>query len=92
MSGASPSIGIIFQRAINVPKARGHQDAKDEIRQNIRNIREHQRRPPIGLSRCSRTGRKPSALATKRKSLALNYARARGSAYTFGKTAGATLM
>ena len=42
---APRSVSIILQRAVNVPEARYHHDAKREIGQNIRQIREHQRRP-----------------------------------------------
>jgi len=44
---ASRSVGIIPQRAVNEPEARCHHNAKDEIGQNIRQIREHQWRPPL---------------------------------------------
>jgi len=65
------SVSIILQRAVNVPKARCHHDPKREIGQNIRQIREHQRRPPFGLLTCSRTTSDPRLVYPRRSARSL---------------------
>ena len=60
------SVSTILQRAVNVPKARCHHDAKREINQNIRQIREHQRRPPLAVQMFPHAP-DPSVPATKRR-------------------------